>query len=102
MSTAPPVSTFTPHRVGLSRLCRRDAYQRSAGVDPSGRPEAEPYLGAYHGCRQDLIELYKHDIEQRARELSQNNPGNTPDANWHQAQKEIIRESFSTSITMHK
>jgi hypothetical protein len=62
-----------------------------------GRPEAEPYLDAYHGCRQDLIELYKHDIEQRARELSRDNPGNSPDANWHQAQKEIVRESFSAT-----
>jgi predicted protein tyrosine phosphatase len=63
-----------------------------------GRPEADPYLDAYHGCRQDLIELYKNDIEQRARELSRNNPGNSPDANWHQAQKEIVRELFSASI----
>jgi hypothetical protein len=62
-----------------------------------GRPEAEPYLHAYHGCRQDLIELYKHNIEQRARELSRNNPGNPPAVNWHQAQKEVVRESFSAT-----
>ncbi len=60
-----------------------------------GRPEAETYLDAYHGCRQDLIERYKNGIEQRAQELSRNNPENTPEANWNQSQKEIVSESFS-------
>ncbi len=59
-----------------------------------GRPEAAPYLDAHHGCQQDLIELYKIDIEQRARELSRANPEATPQANWHQAWKEIVRESL--------
>lgn len=60
----------------------------------NGRPGAEPYWESYHGCRQDVIARNRATVERRAWELCQLDPNPAPDANWRQAEIEVLSESF--------
>lgn len=62
------------------------------------RPEAAPYWEPYHNCWQDLVAENREAIEQRAWALAQQFPANTPEANWHQAEKDIIRSAFIAAL----
>jgi atypical dual specificity phosphatase len=64
------------------------------GLIQRGRGEAEPYWEAFHGCREDLVERYRDDIEYRAFEISQRNPDNDDAQNWKRAEIEVIRAAF--------
>jgi len=59
-----------------------------------GRPEAEPYWEAYHGCRQDLLEPSRRAVERRAWGLSRRHPHRSPEDNWLQAEQEMLQELF--------
>lgn len=63
-----------------------------------GRPEAAPYWDPYHHCRYDRVAEHRAAIERRAWELSQRFPANTPETNWLQAEKEVIRHAFITAL----
>ena len=60
----------------------------------AARPEAAPYWDAYHGCRQDLVNLCRDAIERRAWDLAKTEPESAPEAHWIRAEKEIIRDVF--------
>jgi predicted fused transcriptional regulator/phosphomethylpyrimidine kinase len=60
----------------------------------AARPEAEPYWEAYHGCREDLVNLCRDAIERRAWDLSKVEPQSAPESHWIRAEKEIIRDVF--------
>jgi len=62
------------------------------------RPEAAPYWEPYHNCWQDLVAEHRDAVELRAWELSQQLPASTPEANWLQAEKEVIRNAFITAL----
>lgn len=62
------------------------------------RPEAAPYWEPYHNCWQDLVAEHRDSIERRAAELSQQFPENTAEANWLQAEKDVIRHAFLASL----
>ncbi len=64
-----------------------------------GRPSAVPAWEAHRGCREDLVERHRSGVEQRAYALSQARPAGRPDpdADWLQAQTEVIR-SVLTAI----
>ncbi|MFZ0257152.1 MAG: dual specificity protein phosphatase family protein [Gammaproteobacteria bacterium] len=62
------------------------------------RPEAAPYWEPYHNCWQDLVAENRDAIERRASELSQQSPANTPEANWLQAEKDVIRSAFIAAL----
>lgn len=62
------------------------------------RPEAAPYWEPYHNCWQDLVAANRDAIEHRAWELSQQFPANTAEANWLQAEKEVIRSAFEATL----
>lgn len=60
----------------------------------AARPEAVPYWDAYHGCRQDLVNLCRDAIERRAWDLAKTEPGSAPESHWIRAENEIIRDVF--------
>ncbi len=60
-----------------------------------GRPEAQPYWDAYHGCREDALAAQRATVALRAWNLSQSNPEETPDGNWFRAEREVLRENFA-------
>jgi hypothetical protein len=63
-----------------------------------GRPEAEPYLDAYQGCRRDLVERHRLTISVRAWDLFRRDPTRPSDLNWYLAEREVIRETFITHV----
>jgi protein-tyrosine phosphatase len=62
------------------------------------RAEADPSWEAYHGCREDLIEMLREYITVRAYYLSQEIPGEPPSAHWDRAEHEMIRAAFVNGL----
>jgi hypothetical protein len=58
----------------------------------AARPEAEPYWEAYYASRSDLVDRFHDAVELRAWDLAQRQPEQSPEHNWYQAEREIIRE----------
>jgi atypical dual specificity phosphatase len=56
-----------------------------------GRPGAVPAWEAYHGCVEDLVELHRGSIERKAYELYEAGEHGNADADWRQAQAEVLR-----------
>lgn len=64
----------------------------------NGRPGAVPAWEALHGARQDLSSRFREAIESRAYELHQERGGADPDANWLQAEAEIIQAKLNGHV----
>lgn len=56
------------------------------------RPQAAPYWEAFHGCREDLVSRFRDAIRDRALRLSETRAERKPEADWREAEKEILRE----------
>jgi hypothetical protein len=63
-----------------------------------GRPGAEPTWEAYHGAREDLLSKVQEDIALEAYLLSQSHPGRTPEANWVEAERAVLRNVLLSPI----
>jgi predicted protein tyrosine phosphatase len=61
------------------------------------RPDADPSLAAYHGCRTDLVEALRDHISVRAYYLSEEHPD--PESNWHVAERDVLRGAFVNAKT---
>ena len=57
----------------------------------SSRSDAVPAWEAYYGCRHDLVERHRKAIEMRAYELYEQGKNQSTDANWQQAEREVLR-----------
>lgn len=57
-----------------------------------GRPGAEPYWEAWHGCRRDLLDRHRPAVEARAWALAQNDPHRSSEDNWFLAEAQVLRE----------
>ena len=57
----------------------------------ASRPDAVPAWEAYHGCRHDLVVRHRQAIERRAYELYEQAANKSADADWQQAENEILR-----------
>jgi hypothetical protein len=55
-----------------------------------GRPGAAPAWEALHGAREDMIRLYRTEIERRAYRLYRLGIYNDPQADWNHAENEIL------------
>ena len=55
-----------------------------------GRPGAVPAWEAYHGCCEDLVALHRESIGHRAYELYESGVNGDADADWRQAQAEVL------------
>jgi hypothetical protein len=60
-----------------------------------GRPQSVPAWEAYYGCRDDLVARYREAIELRAYELHELGVHGNADADWFQAQAEILRSTLT-------
>lgn len=58
------------------------------------RPGADPSMEAYHGCREDLVEILRDHILVRAYYLAEENPGADSAANWFHAERDVLRGAF--------
>jgi len=72
------------------------------GLDPeaairlilAARPGAVPAWEAYHGCIHELTERHRTEIKQRAYALYEQGVHGHADADWRQAQAEVLREGL--------
>ena len=62
----------------------------------AGRPAAVPAWEAYRGCRHDLVEHNRGAIARRAYQLSLQGTNRCEDADWLQAETEVLREDMLT------
>jgi hypothetical protein len=60
----------------------------------SSRSDAVPAWEAYHGCRYDLVERHRQAIARRAYELYQQGVNTGADADWQQAESEVLRNAL--------
>jgi len=60
-----------------------------------GRPQSVPAWEAYYGCRDDLVARYREAVERRAYELYELGVHGNADADWFQAQTEILRSTLT-------
>ena len=60
----------------------------------SSRSDVAPSWEAYHGCRYDLVERHRKAIETRAYELSELGLNTSADADWEQAEREVLRDAL--------
>lgn len=58
------------------------------------RAGALPSWVAYHGCRADLIEALRDHIYIRSYYLAEEHPERDPDANWFEAERQVLRGTF--------
>ena len=56
-----------------------------------GRPESVPAWESYYGCIEDLVARHREAIERLAYELYKLGVHGNADADWFQAQAEILR-----------
>ena len=60
------------------------------------RSDVAPAWEAYHGCRTDLVKHNRKAIAKRAYELSDSCENRSADADWLQAEKEVLRADLLT------
>jgi protein-tyrosine phosphatase len=58
------------------------------------RSDAVPAWEAYHGCRYDLVEHNRNAIERRAYALYEQRINDNADADWQQAEREVLRNDL--------
>lgn len=63
-----------------------------------GRPESVLAWDAYYGCIKDLVAHHRETIERRAYELYELRVHGNADADWFQAQAEILRSVLTQKI----
>ena len=60
----------------------------------ASRSDAVPAWEAYHGCRYDLVECHRTAIRTRAYELHEQRVNSSADADWRQAEREVLRNAL--------
>ncbi len=80
--------------LGLFTFVERQPRDQALHTIRTGRPQADPSLEAYEGCRRDLIELLHDHIYLRAYYLSEEDPVRDAETNWALAERDVIRGSF--------
>jgi protein-tyrosine phosphatase len=76
--------------LGYLTLVERQDPEDAIQMILKGRPGAVPAWEAYHGCCADLVARHRELIERRAYELYQSGTHGNADADWRQAQTEVL------------
>ena len=87
--------------LGYLTLLERYSTDDAIRLILEGRPGAVPAWEAYYGCCEDLVARYREVIERRAYELYELGVHDDADADWFQAQAEILR-SMLTQVNSGK
>ena len=80
--------------LGLFTFVELQSLEQALQSISAARPEADPSLEAYDGCRRDLADVLHDHIYVRAYYLSEDDPARDPDANWAIAERDVIRGTF--------
>lgn len=64
----------------------------------ANRSDAAPAWEAYHGCRHDLVEYNRRAIEMYAYKLYEQGVNSSAEADWLQAEREILRNDLLRRI----
>ena len=70
------------------------AFDLALATLKAARPGADPSLEAYHGCRDDLLDILHDHILVRAYYLAEETTNHDMSANWFQAQRDVLRGAF--------
>ena len=73
-------------------------FEEALAVLTNGRPGCEPTWEAYHGSREDLLLNTRENIALEAYLLSQRYPGRTPEANWVDAERSVLRSILLSPV----
>jgi len=65
--------------------------ERAIRLIHAARPGAVPAWEAFHGCLEDLVSCHRAAIEKRAYELYEQGIHQAADADWNQAQADVLR-----------
>jgi protein-tyrosine phosphatase len=65
--------------------------ERAIRLIHAARPGAVPAWEAFHGCLEDLVSRHRAAIEKRAYELYEQGIHQAADADWNQAQADVLR-----------
>lgn len=65
--------------------------ERAIRLIHAARPGAVPAWEAFHGCLEDLVSRHRAAIEKRAYELYEQGSHQGADADWNQAQADVLR-----------
>lgn len=66
--------------------------EEAIAVILANRSDVVPAWEAYHGCRYDLVARYRKTIEARAYQLYEQAVNKNADADWQQAEREVLRK----------
>jgi hypothetical protein len=80
--------------LGYLAFVERQAPEEALALIRQGRPGAEPSWEAFWGCREDLAASLHTHVPVRAYYVSREYPDHDPEANWFDAEMDIIRLSF--------
>ena len=69
--------------------------ERAIDLIHAARPGAVPAWEAFYGCLEDLLTCHHNAIEKRAYELYRQGSRQGADADWNQAQVEVLRSVLS-------
>ncbi|HYQ71834.1 MAG TPA: dual specificity protein phosphatase family protein [Gammaproteobacteria bacterium] len=85
--------------VVLSYLILVDDYDPEEAISMilASRTDAVPAWEAYHGCRYDLVESFRKKIERRAYELYEQGTNDSLQADWQQAEREVLQNVLTGS-----
>ena len=67
-----------------------------------GRPGACPAWEAFHGAREDLVNLHRREIEWRAYDLYEQTGNPDAHANWVQAEADVLKKVLSGSAARNE
>lgn len=81
--------------LGYLTLLERYSTDEAIRLILEGRPESVPAWEAYYGCCEDLVARYRGAIERRAYEIYKLGVHGNADADWFQAQAEILRSMLT-------
>jgi len=77
--------------LGYLTLVAGHSPEHAIGLIHAGRSGAVPAWEAYWGCREDLAARHRQRIERRAYELYAQGANPNSDADWRQAESEVLR-----------
>lgn len=80
--------------LGYLTLVEGRAPEEAISMILASRTGAVPAWEAWHGCRNDLTEYHREKIERRAYELYEQGINNSRQADWRQAEREVLRDAL--------
>lgn len=85
--------------LGYLTFVDQDPLEAALAIIREARPQAEPSLAAYDGCRADLVDALRDHISVRAYYLSEELVDSPTDVHWGLAERDVLRGAFVNAKT---